>query len=98
MPMLGCWTQPKRSKVYRHFRLPTCHRKVMGERLHQRLHQLRARVVKTSPLLNIKVVDSEPAKEENPEENKDFQGVLLVGDTGFEPATSTMSTLDFQLL
>jgi len=39
------------------------------------------------------VVDIEPSKEESPMENKDFQGVFVMGGAGLEPVTSTMSTL-----
>ncbi len=42
--------------------------------------------------VNSEVVDREPIKEENPKENKDFQGVFEVGGAGLEPVTSTMST------
>lgn len=42
--------------------------------------------------VNSEMVDGESTKEENPKENKDFQGVLIVGDTELESVTSTMST------
>ena len=42
---------------------------------------------------NLETQDQEPQKRQNPKENKRLPGVLIVGDIGFEPTTSTMSTL-----
>ena len=42
---------------------------------------------------NLETQDQELQKRQNPKENKRLPGVLIVGDIGFEPTTSTMSTL-----
>jgi integrase len=43
--------------------------------------------------VHLETGDQEPQKRQNPKKNKRFPGVLVVGDIGFEPTTSTMSTL-----
>ena len=42
---------------------------------------------------NLEKVGTHPKKRKNPKENKGIHGVCVVGDIGFEPTTSTMSTL-----